>query len=59
MAGVRLADLELDLELDLGIECFTDPQGGGGMKNIQVIDGALNCTFTIFQAAERVCIAVS
>jgi hypothetical protein len=47
--GVRLADLELDL----GIECFPDPQGGGGMKNIQVIDGALNCTFTIFQATDE------
>jgi hypothetical protein len=49
MAGYGLADLELDL----GIECFTDPQGGGGMKNIQVIDDALNCTFTIFQATDE------
>ncbi len=42
-----------DFELDFGIECFADSQAGGGMKNIQVIDGALNCTFSIFQATEE------
>jgi hypothetical protein len=41
-----------DLELDLGIECFTVPQDGSGMRNIQVIDGAQNCTFSIFQATK-------
>jgi hypothetical protein len=43
----------VELELDLGIECFTDPQEKGGMKNIQVIDGALNCTFSVFQATDE------
>jgi hypothetical protein len=42
-----------DLKLDLGIECFTVPQKGAGMKYIQVIDGALNCTFSIFQATDE------
>jgi len=42
-----------DLELDLGIECFTVPQQGGGMKNIQVVDSALNCTFSVFQATDE------
>lgn len=42
-----------ELELDLGIECFTVPQQRGGLKNIQVIDGALNCTFSIFQATDE------
>ena len=42
----------IDLELDFGIECFAGA-AGGGMKNIQVIDGALNCTFSIFQATEE------
>lgn len=43
----------IDLELDFGIECFADAQSRGGMKNIQVIDGALNCTFSIFQATGK------
>ena len=44
----------IDLELDFSIECFcAPPAGGGGMKNVQVIDGALNCTFGIFQATEE------
>jgi hypothetical protein len=43
----------IDLELDFGIDCFADAQRKGGMKNIQVIDGALNCTFSIFQATEE------
>lgn len=43
----------IDLELDFGIECFAAPSVGAGMKNIQVIDGALNCTFSIFQATEE------
>jgi len=42
-----------DLELDLGIECFTDQQQRSGLKNIQIIDGALNCTFSIFQATDK------
>ncbi len=42
-----------DLDLDLGIECFTVPQGAGEMRNIQVIDGAQNCTFSIFQATHE------
>jgi Domain of unknown function (DUF4279) len=42
-----------DLELDFAIECFADSSIGGGRKNIQVIDGALNCTFSIFQATEE------
>jgi len=42
-----------DMELDLGIECFTVPQGAGGMRNIQVIDGAQNSTFSIFQATRE------
>jgi hypothetical protein len=43
----------VDLELDFGIECLADARPRGGMKNIQVIDGALNCTFSIFQATEE------
>ena len=44
---LRLADM------DLGIECFTGPKGAGGMRNIQVIDGAQNCTFGIFRATRE------
>lgn len=43
----------IDLELDFGIECFADSHPRGEMKNIQVIDGALNCTFSIFQATKE------
>ena len=25
----------------------------GGMKNIQIIDGALNCTYSLFQATDE------
>jgi hypothetical protein len=42
-----------DLKLDFGIECFCDASAGDGMKNIQVVDGALNCTFSIFKATEE------
>jgi hypothetical protein len=42
-----------DLQLDFAIECFAGAQADDGMKNIQVIDGALNCTFSIFQAREE------
>jgi hypothetical protein len=31
--------------------CYELPQNG--MKNIQIIDGALNCTFSIFQATDE------
>lgn len=41
------------LDLDLGIECYADVPAPAEMKNIQVIDGALNCTFSIFQATEK------
>jgi|GEM_PF-2911166 len=41
------------MDLDLGIECFTVPDGAAEMKNIQVIDGAQNCTFSIFQATRE------
>jgi hypothetical protein len=43
----------IDLELDFGIERFAGPQVDAGMKNIQVIDGALNCTFSVFQATDE------
>ncbi len=43
----------IDLEVGFGIECFCDPSAAGEMKNIQVIDGGLNCTFSVFQATEE------
>jgi hypothetical protein len=32
----------------------TENSDSGGIKNIQVIDGADNCTFSIFQATDKV-----
>jgi hypothetical protein len=35
------------------LNCEEEPRGQQSLKNIQVIDGAENCTFSIFQATEE------
>ncbi len=35
------------------MNCEEEPRGQRSMKNIQVIDGAENCTFSIFQATDE------